>query len=244
MRDPARDPAQDVARDLINDGYGGAPPGGEGGQERLGRWFEQLDWRVPAGVVAVVLLAVGGWMALRSDERAAAVVLPRAAAVPRPAATATTEPADVRIVVHAAGAVKHPGVYRLNLSARTFDLLEVAGGPVAGADLSGVNLAAPLADGARVHFPLQGQSSSPELDILEIPPAPAGSGEGGAPLDLNTADANDLQGLPGIGPVTAEAILSHRQQHGPFRSVDSLVDVSGIGPAKLERIKHLVTVTP
>lgn len=149
--------------------------------------------------------------------------------------------------MHAAGAVVRPGVYRLVSTARVVDLLEAAGGPAAGADLGRINLAAPLADGARVHFPQTGEDPPAEMTIVEAPPEQLGADADGeaspVPVDLNEADAAELESLPGIGPVTAAAIISHRQREGPFRSVESLQEVSGIGPVKLSRIEDLVTVT-
>ena len=211
------------------------------------RRVESLSWRAVAGAAAIVLVAVGGCLALRSEERAAAIVLPRASPVPPvTSAPAGPEPQQAEIVVHAAGAVARPGVYRLAPTARVVDLLEAAGGPDAAADLSGVNLAAPLADGARVHFPRSGEDPPAEVAIVEAPPTRPGAGPdaGVSPVlvDLNEAGAADLESLPGIGPVTAAAIISHRQREGPFRSVESLQEVTGIGPVKLSRIEDLVTV--
>lgn len=216
--------------------------------EHLKRRVESVSWRAVAGAAAILLVAVGGCLALRSEERAAAVVLPRASPVPPvTSASGGAGPQDAEIVVHAAGAVARPGVYRLVPTARVVDLLEVAGGPVVGAELSGVNLAAPLADGARVHFPRSGEEPPAELTIVEAPPgrlgAVAGAGASPAPVDLNEAGAAELESLPGIGPVTAAAIVAHRQREGPFRSVESLQEVTGIGPVKLSRIEDLVTVT-
>ena len=210
-------------------------------------WRAATSWRVVAGVTAVVLVVVGGCLALRSEERAAAVVLPRASPVPPSATVGAPEQRAAEILVHAAGAVARPGVYRLAPSARIIDLLAAAGGPAAGVDLRGINLAAPLTDGARVHFPSSGEDPPAEVEIVEIPPAPVGTAPGGDPpgalVDLNSASAAELETLPGIGPVTAAAIVTHREREGPFRSVAALQDVTGIGPAKLGGIADLVTVT-
>ena len=216
--------------------------------EHLRRRVESVSWRAVAGAAAILLVAVGGCLALRSEERAAAVVLPRASPVP-PVTNASRGPGsqDAEIVVHAAGAVARPGVYRLVPTARVVDLLEAAGGPVAGAELRGINLAAPLADGARVHFPRSGEDPPAEVAIVEAPPGQPGAdsdtGVSTVLVDLNEAGAAELESLPGIGPVTAAAIVAHRQREGPFRSVESLQEVTGIGPVKLSRIEDLVTVT-
>lgn len=145
-------------------------------------------------------------------------------------------PAEV--VVHAAGAVVHPGLYRLAGDARIADALDAAGGPAAEADLDGVNLAARVTDGERIYVPRKG----------EVAPGAgsAAGGPGGAPagpLDLNTATAEQLDALPGIGPATAEAIISYRQQHGRFRSVEELVEVRGIGEAKLAALRAKLRVS-
>ena len=231
------------------------------GWGEVARRLASVGWRPIAGVVAVVILVVGGCFALRSDERAAAVVLPRA--VPAPAPSTTTAPETdaggataaggvAEIVVHAAGALRRPGVYRMPSGARIVDLLEAAGGPTPGANLGGLNLAAVLSDGVRVYFPRSGEEPPVEVDIVpDPPPHPAAAGEPGsgvaappAPLDVNAATAAELERLPGIGPVTAAAIVEHRERVGPFQSVEALGDVSGIGPVKLSRIGDLVTVAP
>lgn len=217
----------------------------------LVRRLAAAGWRSVAGLAAVVVMIVGGCLALRSDERAAAIVLPRAGPAPALTETASGEvggtTAAAEIVVHAAGAVRRPGVYRMPPEARVVDLLEVAGGPGSGADLSGINLAAPLSDGVRVYFPRSGEDPPAELPIVEAPPGRLGAGSADAgsspvPVDLNEAGAAELESLPGIGPVTAAAIVAHRQREGPFRSVESLQEVTGIGPVKFSRIEDLVTV--
>ncbi|MCY3662596.1 MAG: ComEA family DNA-binding protein [bacterium] len=223
------------------------------GWEHLKRRVESVSWRAVAGAGAIVLVAVGGCLALRSEERATAIVLPRAGPAPALTETASSEvggaAAAAELVVHAAGAVRRPGVYRMPAEARVVDLLEVAGGPGSGADLSGINLAASLSDGVRVYFPRSGEDPPAELAIVEAPPGQLGTGSADAGVspvlvDLNEAGAAELESLPGIGPVTAAAIISHRQREGPFRSVESLQGVVGIGPVKLSRIEDLVTVTP
>ena len=228
------------------------------------RRLPALPWRAVAIVAAVALVAVGGCLALRSDPRAAAVVLPRA--VPAPPLTPTVavvageagtvggpDAADgaagaAEFLVHAAGAVVRPGVYRFSEQVRVVDLLDAAGGPSDGADLSGVNLAAPLADGVRVYFPHLDEDPPAEVPVVEAPPsAPAAAGETAAappwPIDVNTATAVQLQELPGVGPVTAGAIVEYRDRVGPFPSVEALLEVRGIGPVKLAGIRDLVTVT-
>jgi competence protein ComEA len=136
-----------------------------------------------------------------------------------------------RLVVHVVGAVRRAGLFRLREGARVADALARAGGPTAKADLSAVNLAAPLADGQQVVVPRR---------------APAGAAGVGAPaagskVSLAIATVEQLDELPGIGPVTAQKIVDWRATHGPFRSVEDLDDVPGIGPARVEQLRDLVT---
>lgn len=167
------------------------------------------------------------------------------------APTSSTDPGQ--LVVHASGAVASPGVYRLPAGARVDDLVRAAGGLTADGDGDRVNLAALLTDGERIWVPRRGEVEVPAVVAGGSPGAPAASGPGGSgatgsaggaagqPLiDLNTATAVELETLPGVGPATASAILAHRDLNGPFRSVDDLIDVRGIGEAKLEQIRPLV----
>lgn len=156
--------------------------------------------------------------------------------------TSTAAPEPVEVVVHAAGAVARPGVYRLATGARVADLLDAAGGPAGGADLDRLNLAAPLRDGDRVFVPLAGE---------DVPSVVAGggatsAGEGDAApvelIDLNTATLAELDTLPGVGPATAQAILEERDRRGGFSAVEDLLDVRGIGEAKLAGLRDLVRV--
>jgi competence protein ComEA len=152
--------------------------------------------------------------------------------------------AKPELVVQAAGAVVRPGVYRLVSGSRVVDLVAAAGGLTADADADRVNLASPLSDGARVYLPRRGET-------IPLGPVSDGGSTGGAasspstlapPLDLNTATVAQLDTLPGVGPATAAAIIDHRQRHGPFRSVDELAQVRGIGAAKLAQLRDLVHV--
>ena len=145
------------------------------------------------------------------------------------------------------GAVRAPGIVRVRAGARVVDAIAAAGGATADADLARLNLAAPLSDGARVAVPAVGRPP-PALDPSAVSGTPAASGAAGAsgstsgPVDINTATAEELDRLPGIGPATAAAIVSDRSTHGPFASVDDLQRVRGIGPSKLEQLRDLVTV--
>ena len=136
-----------------------------------------------------------------------------------------------RLVVHVVGAVRRAGLFRLPEGARVADALARAGGPTARADLSLVNLAAPLADGQQVVVPRRGAPGS----------APAGAPATGMKVSLAMATVEQLDELPGVGPVTAQKIVDWRATHGPFRSVEDLDAIPGIGPARVEQLRDLVT---
>lgn len=151
------------------------------------------------------------------------------------------------MVVHVAGSVMVPGVHVVGPGGRVHDAVLAAGGPRHDADLDRLNLAGPVADGQRVYVPAIGEVGLPPLvDDVAAPPVTPGqqssrSPDGLAgPLSLSVASSVDLQRLPGVGPSTAEAIIAHREANGPFTSVDGLLDVRGIGPAKLSAIRDLV----
>ena len=135
-----------------------------------------------------------------------------------------------RLVVHVVGSVRRAGLFRLREGARVADALARAGGPTRRADLSAVNLAAPLVDGQQVVVPRRGAAGTT-----------AGAPGSGAKVSLAVATVEQLDELPGIGPVTAQKIVDWRSTHGPFRSVDDLDDVPGIGPARIEQLRDLVT---
>jgi competence protein ComEA len=179
--------------------------------------------RAIAGLVVLVLAAL--FLPRLVGHRGAAA--PPVALV-RPARSApATQP---QIVVDVVGAVRLPGLHTLPRGTRIADAVAAAGGATAKADLALVNLAAPLADGEQIVVPARGAAGAAA--------APAGSPT--APLDLNTATLEQLDGLPGIGPATASKIVDFRQAHGPFHSVEELDAVPGIGPTRIEQLKGLV----
>lgn len=138
------------------------------------------------------------------------------------------------IVVHVAGEVITPGVYELPAGSRLIDAIEAAGGSTSRADTDAINLAMPVSDAQQVLVPRKGARRS----------SPQGGGGNAAAIDsrvnLNTASATELETLPGVGPQTAQAIITHRNERGPFLSVDELLDVPGIGPAKLAALRERV----
>ena len=177
------------------------------------------------GVLAVVLV-VGGRLLLRQG--------PAEQATP-PAPLAQTAPApDPLVVVDVVGAVHRPGLYRLAQSARIADALARAGGPTPKADLEQVNLAAPLADGEQVVVPRKVAAGAGASSGGAAGSTPAG------PVHLSTATLEQLDALPGVGPVTAQKILDYRAQHGAFRSVEELDAIAGIGPARIDQLRGVV----
>ena len=204
---------------------------------------------VVLGALGVAAAAVGAWWALRPPPGPdPAEILPMAASVPIPTpAPQSTTPDVGRIVVDVVGAVVRPGLHELPAGSRIADAVEAAGGLTADADRVRINLAEPLSDGARLWVPAVGESDRPE--VVSATPGTGGSSQSGAaggpagvPLDINSADSAALETLPGIGPALAAAIIEHRQRAGPFATVEELVEVSGIGPAKLDQVRPLVTV--
>lgn len=176
------------------------------------------------GVVALLVLVVAGKVLLR----------PARPVVPPPvrvSAAASHAPAP-RLFVNVVGAVRRPGLYRLRDGSRVADAVSRAGGPTPKAQIELLNLAARIADGEQIVVPRRG---------LANPSAGASGGAVAAgPVHLNSATLEQLDALPGVGPVTAQKILDYRQQHGAFGSVDELDAISGIGPARLEQLRGLV----
>jgi competence protein ComEA len=154
-----------------------------------------------------------------------------------------------RVTVYVAGAVRRPGVYRLNAGARADDALRLAGGPRPRADLTAVNLAAKLEDGRqilvpeRVRAPSAGGGAAAGASTGGGAAATGGAGAApAAPINLNTATLEQLDTLDGVGPGIAQRIIDYRDQHGGFQRVDELGEVPGIGEKRLATLRPLVTV--
>lgn len=166
---------------------------------------------------------------------------PSASSTPSSAGSGARGPSATSLVVDVAGKVRHPGVYRLVAGARVVNALSAAGGALPGVSTVSLNLAEPLRDGQQILVGVAGAvGSGGGVD----PPGtePSSSGSAGGLIDLNAATLEQLQTLPGVGPVLAQHILDWRTQHGRFTSVDQLNDVSGIGEVKFAGLRPLVTV--
>lgn len=221
-------------------------------------WFGPR--RLLGGAVTVVVAVGVGWWLVRpaapptearlpyATSAASTTVtddggVPTASAAPGAATSVVavitpTEPAVM--IVHVAGAVTTPGIVEVLGGSRVADAIAGAGGAGPHADLAAVNLAAVLQDGQQVYVPTLEEQRPPAAGATAS--ATDGStSEAVGPVDLNRATASELDALPGVGPATAAAIVDHRDANGPFGSVDDLEAVRGIGPAKLEALRGLVT---
>jgi competence protein ComEA len=207
-------------------------------------WFGPA--RLIASALAVAVVVAGGAWLVRAPAPAPEAGLPVATAaeptitLPPPGSTAVDSTSPATVIVHVAGAVRRPGVHELATWARVHTAIDAAGGATPDADLDGLNLASPLADGQRIYVPVAG-----EVDPASVPTWVPGADvpvTDPGPLDLNRAGAADFEALPGVGPATAAAIIDDRARNGPFASVDDLDRVPGIGPAKLAALRDLVTV--
>lgn len=157
-----------------------------------------------------------------------------------PATVAVDERRDAAatIVVHVAGAVRRPGVYRMRDGTRVDAAIRRAGGPTRKANLDGLNLAAKLTDGRQVLVPARVAVAAAGGGAGAATP---GSASDGLPVNLNSATLEELDALDGIGPTTAQRILDYREAHGGFASVDELDQVDGIGPGRLATLREQVT---
>jgi competence protein ComEA len=227
--------------------------------------------RLVSAAGSVLLVAAGCWWLLKAPAPPIEAGIPLASGVTAPGRLSTasttvalaplappagptsssvpTSPAPLdTIVVQAAGAVAVPGVYTVPLGSRVHQLIAAAGGAGPNADLDALALASVMIDGQRILVPVVGSDTPP----MPAPtptglgaPSPPNGGDArstpAGPLDLNSAAADQLDTLPGVGPATAAAIVAWRDQNGPFASPDDLLKVRGIGPAKLDAIRGLVT---
>jgi competence protein ComEA len=200
--------------------------------ERLRALGSERRWTVV--LLACLAVAAGGaWL----HASAHAGVSPPGGSVPRarPSESIAVSAPAAEVVIDVVGAVRHPGLQHMASGTRIADAITAAGGAQSNADVEQLNLAARLVDGERIVVPRHGEIAPASSD-------PRTNGASNAPVDLNTATADQLDALPGVGPATADAIIRDRDAHGPFHSVDDLARVRGIGPAKLDQLRDLVTV--
>jgi competence protein ComEA len=205
-----------------------------------------------AGLVVVIVLllaAVGFWytrslprpidIATDAAPMAVASSVPSASVVVVPSASTSASPSTT-LIVDVTGWVRKPGVFAFEPGDRVIDAVERAGGARDNADLTLLNLAAPLVDGQQILVPKEG-AEVPGT----VPTTPGTTGVPGATgglVNINTADEATLETLNGVGPVLGASIIAYRTEHGPFTSIDQLDEVSGIGPATMEDLRSQVTV--
>ena len=219
-------------------------------RDRRDRWLNDLRerislltiGRVATVVGSVLVVAAAGLWLLRPPMELVETSIPRPSSTVEksgvtPSLSTNSAASGREIVVQIAGAIARPGVFRVADGARVVDLVTLAGGTVDGIDESILPLAQKLVDGQRIYVARPGETVVPVMvDPGGGADAPAG------PVNLNSATVGQLDGLPGVGPATATAIVNYREKHGPFRSVAGLLEVPGIGDAKLEALRDQVTV--
>lgn len=217
-----------------------------GKRGRLARRYA-LSARAGVAVALVALLGLGAAAALTGTLAEPPVTVERAEPEEEAAqdegtseeeAPAEDEPAPA-VVVHVDGAVAAPGVYELSGSPRADDAIRAAGGLLPEADTSGLNLAAPISDGEKLHVPAVGEAPPAEAPAQEGQSAAAG--EPGL-VNINTAGIDELDRLPGIGEATARAIVEEREANGPFSVPEDLMRVSGIGEKKYAKLEAMICV--
>jgi competence protein ComEA len=246
------------------DGAASPATGGMSAPARL-RWRTGLRVAVLVGLLSLLLGGWFWWDVAASSPKVTPlsdVSSPEgsdqphggAAAAPRggpdepgggPAAGGTP---GAKIVVHVAGAVNRAGVVELPQGSRVHEAIAAAGGSAAGADLNRLNRAAVLTDGQKIHVPQTGEVVDEAAGVPPAGPAAGGTGSGdsapsGAKIDLNSATAEELGGLPRVGPVLAQRIVDWRKEHGRFSTVEELDAVDGVGPKMLEALLPLVRVS-
>jgi competence protein ComEA len=189
--------------------------------------FPEISRRRALAYVLALLavLALAGRVAFKDDSPAPAVAPLELRAQPAPAR---------KLIVHVVGQVFKPGLYSLPDGSRVDDAISRAGGPKPRAALEAVNLAAPVVDGQQVIVPSRREAAQ------ALAGGPVAGGAAGGRVHLNSATLEQLDELPGIGPVTAQKILDYRTEHGAFGSVEELDAVPGIGPATLDELRNLV----
>ena len=187
-----------------------------------------LRWKV--GISAALVLGAGVLVIVVGSEFLRSLPTgPEPLPMPSVPSEASAQTPELMVLVHVVGAVEEPGVVSLPENSRVHDALALAGGAQEDAELGGVNLARVVYDGEQIIVPRVGE------------PVVALSGGGSGPISLSRADQETLETLPRIGPATAERIIAWRDKNGPFRSVEDLLAVSGIGPATLEGLaEHVV----
>lgn len=204
---------------------------------------EKLAW-VVIGIIIGIMIGAGG-VALSNRTRPAPIVIVPPAPTPAPQPTAT--PAAIRVYVN--GQVVIPAVYELAPGSLVQQAVTAAGGFTADANTAVVNLAQSLVDGAHIYVPALGESVAQPVTVVTVQNVTSGNGvtadtvtNADGLININTADQTDLETLPGVGPSTAQNIITYREEHGPFSKIEDIMEVPGIGEGKFNQMKELITV--
>lgn len=213
---------------------------GRGGVCRaINRLMPSMPAKVGAVALVVLIVAGVGWAAFSSMRAPAFEVHAGDAVAPSSPESEAVE-TKAQVYVYVTGAVANPGVYSLDEGLRVCDAVEAAGGLAEDADASTVNLARVLSDGEHIDLPTKAEVEA----ALAQGPAGGASGVAAATslVNINTADASALETLSGVGSATAQAIISDREQNGPFSSIEDLMRVDGIGEKKFAKLKDSICV--
>ena len=216
-------------------------------REILIRWNEYKKWMMLAAAVLIMITAVfiygkdnNQTITLEdADQPQAEDVSEDEQSLPEPS---QQEEASALIYVDIDGEVKNPGVYKIEPESRIFQVIEQAGGLTKDADTSSINQAETVYDGAKIHIPGKGEAGESLSPPGALSQDPSGGTVVRGKININTAGADELQTLPGVGQVTASKIIDYRTASGPFHSVEDIMNVSGIGDKTYEKIKDQITV--
>lgn len=204
----------------------------------MGDWFERNRGYVVVMLVNLALLGGLFFWLKRPVSTPVEIIPPEPTPSPVPTSTATAMPLRVYIT----GAVLHPDVYRLAPGCIVKDAIEAAGGVTSDADLVRINLAQELHDQQQVYVPRIGEADAPPAVTDGLPAPSSSEGAPGGKVNINTATLEELDTLPGIGPALAEGIMEFREANGPFKSIEEITLVSGIGQVTFEKMKDRISV--
>jgi competence protein ComEA len=225
----------------------------------LGHWVAFVGIRrLVVGITTSLAVSIAVWLLVRPSAPLVESVVPIASGVGTEV-IASSVPTPLTVKVHVAGAVVRPGVYELSSLARVVDAVKAAGGASLRADLERINLAQTLVDTEQVFVPSRSSGTSKVTTAPRLKPtrttvvsspgvatspsaSPIGAGSSVTRVNINTATSDQLDALPGVGPATSKAIISYRTRKGPFGKVEDLLNVPGIGPAKVAALRDFVAV--
>ncbi|WP_027407867.1 helix-hairpin-helix domain-containing protein [Anoxybacteroides tepidamans] len=191
-------------------------------------------WYVAA--LAIFLMAIAFIYYERDKERPLSPTMPLASEKPKANTTPEKQSLPAAVIVDIKGAVVHPGIYEVTENARVHDVVIQAGGFTKDADQTKINLAAKVHDEMMIYVPMKGETNA------SVSPSPAPTEEEKKKIDINSATLEELEQIEGIGPAKAAAIIEYREKNGPFRKIEDLLNVSGIGEKSLEKMKEQIMI--